>query len=144
MRKNNIVMALLFQLISFWGCGPEDVSTGRTSQATMHSAESIPPPGSSSVGCGSCEHLKIYGTYPISSEEDLKSLQPYRTIDGSVIIRGQAFHSLANLGNTIESIGGDLIIEENDDLKDLEGLGRLSRVGGNIIIRENPKLSCIG
>ncbi len=58
---------------------------------------------------------------------------------GKVIINDNASTPIFNLNglNQITAIGGDLIIEENDELPDLHGLNNLENIGGSLIVLDN-------
>jgi hypothetical protein len=78
-----------------------------------------------------------------STQSEIDSFQinyPYCTeIEGSVDINGNDITDLSGL-DTLNSIGGDLIINGNDSLQYLSGLANLNAIGGDLFIGSNEIL----
>ena len=81
--------------------------------------------------------LVIFGSKAFTGLEDLES------VEGDVMIYDvNEISGLATLEG-LSSIGGDLKIDYNNNLANLEGLEQLTFIGGNLIISENYRLSSL-
>jgi hypothetical protein len=106
------------------------------------------------------------GNYYIEDSRDVELLKDYTAIDGSLIIRGkikslEGLDSLTSIGRTlhisggykktllttlsglqnINSVGGDLNINNNEALKSLSGLENIRSVGGDLVIQSDISLT---
>jgi len=115
---------------------------------------------------GNEELTNIDGLYNLTSVEDIvfsqnnaiedfNGLPLLEQIDGSVVIRENAalrtitgFHSFVGLNgmgidpDTMEVAGGNLTIQENPLLEDMDGFGQIRVVNGRVQVTNNPEL-CI-
>lgn len=84
---------------------------------------------------------KIEGNYRIDDARDLLLLYAAgcTEIAGSLIIGNTDLPSLQGL-ESLESIGDELVIENNDNLTNLQGLENLTSIGGDLSIRQNNVL----
>jgi hypothetical protein len=81
------------------------------------------------------------GDYYIKLSDDLKYLQGYTDITGSLqIYLDRKMNSLAGL-ESLTSVGGDLIIGSSDALTSLSGLANITSVGGDLNIWGNDALT---
>ncbi|MBK6964571.1 MAG: T9SS type A sorting domain-containing protein [Bacteroidales bacterium] len=72
--------------------------------------------------------------------ENISDLENLQTIGSTIQLWHNNLNSLEGLG-AIDSIGGDLIIDDCNSIQDLNGLQNLKTVGGLVNISENPELA---
>lgn len=73
----------------------------------------------------------------------LDQLQHIREVKGSVYITGTSAKALLGLA-ALETIGADLVVDDNDELQSLAGLDALTAIGHDLVIRGNLRLAQIG
>lgn len=76
------------------------------------------------------------GDYLMTSQADLDNLATCTVITGNLVLEDTDITDLTPLAN-LTSIGGILILNNNDSLTSLEGLESLTNVGGNVDIDNN-------
>jgi hypothetical protein len=83
----------------------------------------------------------LQGDYTILTSLDVQALKGVQTITGNLVVNGPALTSLVGLESLL-TIGGDLVIQNNPKLKKLSGsaLSNLLTVGGQILISNNASL----
>jgi hypothetical protein len=79
------------------------------------------------------------GSLTVEKGRDLRELRGYTCITGDLLVVGTRLDALEGL-EALTSVGGDLVIESNEDLVNLDGLGALASVGGDLEIRSDPAL----
>jgi hypothetical protein len=93
-----------------------------------------------------CELLGqvLQGDVVISNGLDIKALEEIELITGDVLIDGTLLSSLAGL-EALKTIGGNLTITNNTNLKKLSGsaLSNLEIVGGSITVDNNAALTSV-
>ena len=81
----------------------------------------------------------IEGDVSLSTQAEVNSFAG-TYITGSLTISGSDIVDLTPL-STLDSLGGDLLIEVNVALKNLNGLSNLTSVGGNLLVSDNAALN---
>jgi len=114
-------------------------STGGSSGAPRPDPRGCLPPPVCGAGV-------LRGDATISTPEDIAAVGGYASITGSLIVTDSPFLCVSFL-ECLESIGGDLIVFDNDDLVDVSGLDHVAVVGasddddsGTIVFSENDAL----
>ncbi len=79
------------------------------------------------------------GDYYITSTSDVESLEPYDCINGTLAVGGAEFNSF-NLQQIIW-ISGNLVIYDNPNLTNLDGLSSLDGLGGKLHVISNDTLT---
>ncbi len=88
-----------------------------------------------------CEKEKIWrGDYTIQTLSHFNIISLYNKITGNLTIKNTTITHLDGL-ESLTSIGGSLLIEEDSNLTNLDGLKRLKTVGGELNIYNNEKLN---
>lgn len=82
---------------------------------------------------------ELQGDIVLDSEESLKKVFGYSSVNGDVRIVGTQLENLASL-RTLRRIGGSLIISENPRLKGIYGIRGISEVAGDVVIASNSVL----
>ena len=75
-------------------------------------------------------------------DDALAQLRNIKTVKGSVYVTGGAMHALQGLA-ALETIGADLVIDDNDELQSLDGLQKLQKIGHDLVIRGNLRLATL-
>jgi len=85
----------------------------------------------------------LTGDLLIDTQAQLDALPTYTEVTGKLRVRGADINDLSKLG-TIQTVGGNVeILDQNDILTSLSGLGNLTTVSGNLWIRNNAALTDI-
>ena len=84
----------------------------------------------------------MYGNYYIYNSVELADLEGFTEITGNLSIEAGDVPSLEAL-SSLERIGGNLWLQNNASLEDLNGLNSLTTVGGSVGIQENAALSSL-
>ena len=100
---------------------------------------SIPALADPPMGCP--PELVWDGSYGINTQADLDTLSGYTAITGNLSIVDTSLTSLEGL-ECLNHVGGNLYIDNNDSLTNLEGLNNLTSVGG-LYIRYNDSLTSL-
>ncbi len=76
---------------------------------------------------------------------DLGTLRSLKEVKGDLIIRNLTFLliSVSDL-QSLETVGGSVIIENNDNLRSIQGLSQLTTIGGDLIVRNNTQMTDLG
>jgi hypothetical protein len=86
----------------------------------------------------SCSEGVYKGTYAMKTTGDLNELSGYMAVTGDLIIKNTALRNLEGL-ECLSEIGGDLVMENNSLLENIDGLSNLTSVA-SIEISYNPVL----
>lgn len=85
-------------------------------------------------------HAQTYsGSLTLSSQAELDSFN-YTEVLGSLSIQGADINDLSNL-NMLTSVNGDIVIQNNDLLINIDSFNNLVSLGGGVLVYDNPKLS---
>jgi PKD repeat protein len=82
------------------------------------------------------------GDYLVTSQADLDNLATCTVITGNLVLEDTPITDLTPLVN-LTSIGGSLLIRDNQNLLNLAGLENLTNVGGGLDIDNNPLLTSL-
>ncbi|MCU0370238.1 MAG: T9SS type A sorting domain-containing protein [Bacteroidales bacterium] len=111
--------------------------------SVYNNAEGCNDPPQIAAGCGIPMTCLPYGNYYFFNQNDIDEFQadyPDCTdLQGDVIISGIDILNLNGL-STIQSIGGNLNITENNVLSNLNGLDSISFIGGDLQVSDNDSL----
>ncbi len=94
------------------------------------------------INCGGPEVLQ--GDVAINNGLDIKALEGVEVVTGTVSIKGTLLSNLVGL-ESLKTIGGDLVITDNNYLTKLSGsaLSELESVSGDILIQNNAALTSV-
>ena len=125
-----------------WLCDYLSSPTGNVN--IYNNANGCHDPSEIANGCGIVLPCLPFGNYYFTSQADIDNFQIHYpgciSLEGNVIINGIDIINLEGL-NSINSIGGDLHINDSDSLTTLEGLENLIYIGGNLKIYYNHELT---